>query len=664
MDGGQSPPTDGAANSTAPGAVLVSRRPPAGRPPGAALPGRGARLRPVAVAIALALAAASCVPAPRMTGPPIPTTPSPAAAEPAALLEARIEELLGRMTLEEKIGQMTLVEKGSITPEEVRARLIGGVLSGGGGYPRGQNPPEGWQRIVRGFQEAALQTRLGIPLLYGVDAVHGHGNVRGATVFPHNVALGASRDPDLVRRVARATAVEVAATGIHWNYAPVLAVPQDLRWGRAYEAFAERPELVTELGRAYLLGLQSVDGEVDLGHPLTVLGTPKHYVGDGGTSWGTSARYQIDQGLTEVDEETLRRVHLRPYRAAIEAGALSVMASFSSWGGLKMHAHRTLLTDVLRGELGFQGFVVSDWGGIDQLSADYDQAVVTAINAGVDMNMVPQDYDRFIRSLTAAVERGQVARARIDQAVGRILRAKLRLGLFERPLADPSLLERVGSAEHRRLARLAVARSLVQLKNADGTLPLSPDVPLVLVGGAHADDIGLQSGGWTIEWQGARGAITEGTTLLEGIRQAVSPRTEVHYDRFGRFERSAPEGLAEVGIAVVGEEPYAEGEGDRADLTLSQPQRRLVRRMRERVRRLVVVLISGRPLIVTGELELADAFVAAWLPGSEGQGVADVLFGQQPFTGRLPYTWPRDMSQVPLGAGAGGAEPLFPYGYP
>lgn len=611
-----------------------------------------------------------------MTDRPIRTTPSPAAAEPAGLLEARIEELLGRMTLEEKIGQMTLVEKGSITPEEVRARLIGGVLSGGGGYPRGHNSPEGWYRMVRGFQEAALQTRLGIPLLYGVDAVHGHGNVRGATVFPHSVGLGATRDPHLVRRVARATAVEMAATGIHWNYAPVLAVPQDLRWGRAYEAFGERPELVTELGRAYLLGLQSPDGQVDLGHPLTVLGTPKHYVGDGGTSWGTSTRYEIDQGVTEVDEETLRRVdeetlrrvHVQPYRAAIEAGALSVMASFSSWDGLKMHAHRTLLTDVLRGELGFQGFLVSDWGGIDQVSADYNQAVVTAINAGVDMNMVPEDYDRFIQSLTAAVERGEVARARIDEAVGRILRAKLRLGLFERTLAEASLLERVGSAEHRRLARLAVARSLVPLKNTDGTLPLSPDVPLVLVGGEHADDIGLQSGGWTIEWQGARAAITEGTTLLEGVRQAVSPGTEVHYDRFGRFERSAPEGLAGVGIAVVGEEPYAEGEGDRADLNLSEPQRHLIRRMRERARPLVVVLISGRPLIVTGELELADAFVAAWLPGSEGQGVADVLFGKQPFTGKLPYTWPRDMSQVPLGAGEGQAEgrsePLFPYGYP
>lgn len=574
----------------------------------------------------------------------------------------RVDDLLARMTLAEKIGQMTLVEKNSVTPDGVADQLLGGVLSGGGGYPPG-NTPEGWVDMVRAYQDAALQTRLGIPLLYGVDAVHGHNNLKGATIFPHNIGLGATQNPDLLTQIGRATAVEVAATGIFWNYAPVLAVPQDVRWGRTYEAFGENTELVTQLATAYQRGLQGAD----LADPQTVLATPKHFVADGGTAWGSSTTgdYQIDQGDAQMDEATLRAVHLPPYQAAIDAGALSVMVSFSSWNGTKMHAHDYLLTEVLKGELGFDGFLVSDWQAIDQIDpGDYDASVVTAVNAGIDMNMVPYDAGRFIRTLTRAVENGDVSQARIDDAVRRILTAKFALGLFERPYADPDLLSQIGSDAHRDLAREAVRQSLVLLKNEGDALPLSADTPLIFVAGEAADDIGIQSGGWTIEWQGQVGNITPGTTLLDGIEAAVGPNTAVHFDRFGKFDRVDDAGgnpaIADIGIAVVGERPYAEGVGDSADLSLAESELAIIDRLRERSKQLVVVLISGRPLIVTEPLATADAFVAAWLPGSEGAGVADVLFGAAPFSGKLPYSWPHDVDQLPA---AGAADPLFASGY-
>jgi beta-glucosidase len=576
----------------------------------------------------------------------------------------RVCDLLGRMTLAEKIGQMTQVENRSITPAEVARHAIGSVLSGGGGNPE-PNTPENWASMVRGYQEAALQTRLGIPLLYGADAVHGHSNVRGAVVFPHNIGLGASKDVSLVKRIGQITATEALSTGIHWAFAPAVSVPQDIRWGRTYEGFSEDIELVTRLGVAQLEGLQNWDGAPDLSHPRTVLASVKHFVGDGGTSWGsnTTNNWIIDQGVTVVDEATLRTVHLPPYLAALKAGARNIMVSLSSWGGLRMHAHHYLLTDVLKGELGFDGFLVSDWQAVDYVHADYGTAVATSINAGVDMVMTPYDGPRFISALAQAIEHGDVPLDRIDDAVRRILTIKFELGLFERPFGDESLLPLVGSEPHRAVAREAVRKSLVLLKNDGGTLPLAKDTPLILVAGPAADDVGLQCGGWTIAWQGQAGNIVPGTTVLTGIRTAVSENATVRYDPAGDFgagEGSGAEAVADVGIVVLSEEPYAEGEGDRADLHLPEADVALLRRVRSRCERLVVILISGRPMIITDQLGLVDAFVAVWLPGTEGDGVAQALFGDYPFTGRLPYTWPKSMDQIPPKQGD---TALFPLGY-
>jgi beta-glucosidase len=571
-------------------------------------------------------------------------------------VDERVEDLLGRMSLEEKIGQMTLVEKNSIRSADIAGKYIGGLLSGGGGYPT-PNTPEGWAEMVRGFQDQALQSPLGIPLIYGVDAVHGHNNVQGAVIFPQNVGLGAANDPDLMTRIGQATANEMIATGIYWNYAPVVAVPQDIRWGRTYEAYGDHTELVSTLGTAFLVGLQGDN----LADPLTVLGTPKHYIGDGGTTWGTSTTgdYQIDQGDMQVDEATLRELYLPPYQAAIDAGAQSIMISFSSWNGTKMHAEKYLITDVLKSELAFAGFVVSDWAGVDQIDRDCYTAFVTAINAGVDMNMVPCDYNRFITAMEKAVEKGDISEARIDDAVRRILTVKFNLGLFEYPYGHDELLELVGSDAHRALAREAVGKSLVLLKNDGDLLPLSTESDLIYVGGQAADDIGIQSGGWTIEWQGKPGDITPGTTILEAIQNTVSSDTEVIYSPDGEFDGA--EGTAPVCIAAVGERPYAEGLGDDPDLLLSKPDLKTVSAMRDVCDKLVVILVTGRPLIITDEIDGWDALLVAWLPGTEGQGVADGLFGLRPITGKLSYTWPRAVDQLPLGAGEG--DPLFPFGY-
>lgn len=591
----------------------------------------------------------------------------PAYRDPSLPVEARVADLLARMTLEEKVGQLTLIERGSIGPAEVQRYGIGAVLSGGGGYPPGDNTVEGWAAMVRGYQDAALATRLGIPLLYGVDAVHGHANLVGAVVFPHNVGLGAADDAALVEAIARATALEMLATGIHWNYAPVLAVPRDIRWGRTYEGYGEDPALVARLALAALRGYQGDD----LAAPHAVLATPKHFVGDGGTAFGSSPLPEglLDRGDADLDEATLRRVHLDPYRDVIADGARSVMVSYSSWQGVPLHGHAYLLRDVLRGELGFEGFVVSDWAGVDDVDPDYDRAVAAALNAGVDMNMVPYDHRRFIRAVLRAVEGGDVSLARLDEAVANVLRVKFELGLFERPHGDVALQAVVGSAEHRTLAREAVARTLVLLKNERDTLPLDPAVfATVLVAGSAADSIGMQSGGWTIEWQGSRASLTPGTTILEGIRAAVGDDAAVLHDARGRFEALDPAASGGVlGIAVVGEPPYAEWFGDDATLELPLADALAVERLRQQVDTLVVVLISGRPLIIEWELMAADAFVAAWLPGSEGDGVADVLFGLREATGTLPYTWPRSVRQLPFDHDApppGGCDaPLFPRGY-
>ena len=572
----------------------------------------------------------------------------------------RAADLLARMTLEEKIGQMTLVEKWSIESDAVTQYFIGGVLSGGGGTPA-RNTVEGWAEIVDNFQKAALKTRLKIPIIYGVDAVHGHGNLKGAVIFPHNIGLGAARDPDLVRRVAKATAAEMAATGIRWNYAPTISVGRDIRWGRTYEVFSENMDLVTQLGVAYFEGLQGNS----LSDYMSVLATPKHYIGDGGTLWGSSkhSTYIIDVGDLQVDEAIIRALHLPPFRKVVEAGAKSIMISLCSWNGTKMHGHRYLLTEILKNELGFDGFVVSDWEGINQVDSDYYTAVVTAINAGIDMNMVPTDYEKFIDMMKSAVQKGDISEERIDDAVKRILVVKLTMGLFEQPFSKPDLFNLVGSKKHRLLAREAVAKSIVLLKNDNNVLPISKDTPLIFLAGEGADDIGIQCGGWTIEWQGATGAIIPGTTLKEAFNNVASG--QIQYNRSGNFDnildKNGQPATADVGIVVVSEKPYAEGMGDSDKLVLGQTDADLIGRVRERSRKVVVIIISGRPLVITDYVNMADAWVAAWLPGTEGQGIADVIFGDAPFTGKTPFTWPASMDQIPLGKSDG--EPLFLFGH-
>jgi beta-glucosidase len=635
------------------------------------------RWRWVATAVGAALLAASCTPgdsAPTTTEASSTTTtsvvenPTTTSTTIAPYLDAtlddetRIEDLVARMTLDEKLGQMTLVHKNAASLSQITEQGIGAVLSGGGQAPS-PNTPEAWVEMITRFQDAALATRLGIPLLYGSDAVHGHNNLVGAVIFPHNIGLGATGSPDLVERIAEATAVEAAATGVTWNYAPVLAVARDIRWGRTYESFGEDTSLVTELATAYLRGLQGDD----LRDPDTILGTPKHFVGDGAAEWGTSttSSYWIDQGDTSISVEELREIHLAPYPPAIDAGALSIMASYSSFQGTKLHASRELLTDVLKGELGFEGFVVSDWAGIDQIEPeDYEASVITAINAGIDMNMVPGDYFAAIDAVRAGVERGEVSMERIDDAVRRILRAKMALGLFENPYPDPALVDRIGSSEHRELAGEAVEKSMVLLTNDAASLPI--DAATIFVAGTAADDIGWQSGGWTISWQGGLGPTTPGTTLLDGIRRLAPEGTAVHYDSTGRFDDEVP-ARADVGIVAVGERPYAEGVGDNGRLTIDERQLDAVQRVRDRVDTLVVVVVSGRPLMLDEILDPADAIVAAWLPGSEGAAMAGPLFGAVPFTGSLPFTWPRDVEQLPFDgvtqASTGCDGPLFPYGH-
>lgn len=583
-------------------------------------------------------------------------------------VEERVADLLGRMSLAEKIGQMTLVEKGSIDPAAVERYAIGGVLSGGGGYPRNNNTVEGWAEMVNAYQDAALSTPLAIPMIYGVDAVHGHAALAGAVIFPHNIGLGAARNPQLVTDIARITAQEMVATGIYWNYAPVLAVPQDIRWGRTYEGYSENTELVTELATAMLVGLQ---GE-NLSGPTAVLGTPKHFVGDGGTAYGTSPLPNglLDRGVTDVDEATLRAVHLAPYISAIENGARSIMVSFSSWGGKRMHGQAYLLQDVLRGELGFDGFIVSDWEALKDVAPDYADAVVLAINAGIDMNMVPYDYTGFIDTLTAAVNSGAVTMERIDEAVSNILRVKFEMGLFERPFANVDAQALVGSEAHREVARDAVRQSLVLLKNQNSALPLDANAnQTVFVAGPAADSLGMQSGGWTLEWQGFnQNNLTQGTTIIEALEAAFGENTEIKYSARGRYPAvNGSPAHADIGIVVVGEDPYAEYLGDSADLALSTRDIGLINNLRDKVDTLIVILLSGRPVIVDTQLNLADAFVAAWLPGSEGAGVTDVLFGGYDFVGKLPYTWPRSVEQLPFDfanlPSEGCEAPLFPFGY-
>ena len=572
----------------------------------------------------------------------------------AAQPDARVESLLSRMTLDEKLGQMTQVDMNALKDKaDVKNCFLGSVLSGGSSDPDDITAP-GWAKAVEEFQSWAFRTRLKIPLLYGIDAVHGHNNVDGAVIFPHNIGLGATRNPALVEQAGRVTAQEMAATGIRWTFAPCIAVARNPRWGRTYESFGETPELAELLGAAAVRGFQ---GE-SLEEPTSVLACAKHFLGDGGTRDG------IDQGNTDCDEATLRKIHLPGYAAAIRAGVGSIMVSYSSWNGKKMHGNKYLLTDVLKGEMGFQGFLVSDWAAIDQLSSDYKSDVEMSINAGLDMVMIPNgpgkknNYLDFLRLLKELVAENRIPQSRIDDASRRVLRAKFNLGLFDEPFADRRLLALVGSDGHRAVARDCVRQSLVLLKNTNSALPLRKDIKHLLVVGKAAADLGMQCGGWTIDWNGRTGEVTHGgTTILAAIRKAVAPGTEVTFSP----DDSGAVG-ADAAVVVVGEMPYAEMRGDRKDLQVSAEDLALVKKVRATGIPVITVLFSGRPLILGQMLDESDALVAAWLPGTEGQGIADVLFGDYAPTGKLPCTWPRSMAQLAHQNEQNIQDaPLFPY---
>ncbi len=617
------------------------------------------------------------------------------AAEPAYRdshlpVEHRVGDLLSRMTLAEKVGQMTQAERGDVdaNPTEITTYGLGSVLSGGGSVPA-SNTPEAWADMVDRFQAAALETRLGIPLLYGVDSVHGHGNLLGATVFPHNIGLGATRDPGLVEEIGHITAKETRASGPQWAFAPCVCVARDDRWGRTYESFGEDPGLVIRL-ETVIDGLQGEPGELD--RPDRVLATAKHFAGDGLTAYGTGeGDYTVDQGIDQVSRAEFDRLALAPYGPAVNKHHVgSVMPSFSSvdWtedgldNPIKMHANQGLLTDVLKGQLGFDGLVISDWRAIRQIPGTYREQVRLSVLAGIDMFMEPNSgspsgWKDFIATLTELVEAGEVPMSRIDDAVSRILTAKFELGLFERPFTDRRHIDTIGSKAHRRVARQAVAESQVLLKNKQDTLPLgSGKKQPVYVAGSNADNIGNQAGGWTLTWQGGSTNVIPGQTVLEAVRATSKSRVQ--------FSETAgdPVPANAAGVVVVGETPYAEGFGDvngpqwaydpgdngvprpQKTMLLSDADQLAIRRVCSVAESCTVLVVSGRPMIIPPELLLQiDALVASWLPGSEGMGVADVLFGRKPFTGKLPVTWPRSVAQEPINVGDANYDPLYRFGF-
>lgn len=592
----------------------------------------------------------------------------------------RVDALMSKMTLAQKIGQMVQTERMSISPEEVKAWHIGSVLSGGGSCP-GDNTVQDWVTMNDAYWGASMEAdegHLAIPIIYGVDAIHGHNNVEGATIFPHNIGLGAANDPDLLERIAQVTAREILATGVEWTFAPTLAVARNNQWGRTYESYSESPEIVSSYSGRFVQGLQG-----DLGTD-SVVACVKHWVGDGGTTHG------IDQGETTVSEAELERLHITPYYRAIEAGALTVMASFNSWQGEKCHGHKYLLSYLLKDRMQFNGYIISDWDGIDYLSENYFDAVAAGVNAGIDMFMVSEHWRPFIDHLTHHVARGTVPMDRIDDAVRRILRVKFSYGLFEKPRPTQRTWSNdssFGSQEHREVAREAVRKSLVMLKNEGGHLPLNKS-QRILVAGKNAHNTGHQCGGFTIAWQGTSGNdfVVGGTSIWEGVQQ-LAPNAVLSQD--GNGEEADPE-VHDVAIVVIGETPYAEGMGDirtgddvivqagsqiNGLLKVLEPygnttvladlhpeDLEVITKIASRGIPVVTVLVSGRPLVTNQELEASSSFVAAWLPGSEGQGVADVLFGDENFSGRLSFSWPKNTDQT-LNVGDADYDPKFSYGF-
>jgi beta-glucosidase len=603
--------------------------------------------------------------------------------DPNLPVPQRVSDLLSRMTLAEKIGQMTQTERyqvyGDATP--ITTYGLGSILSGGGSTPT-DNTPEAWADMIDRFQSAALATRLHIPLIYGIDSVHGDGNMYGATVFPHNIGLGATRDPALVRDVEHVTAEETRASGPQWTFAPCICAPQDDRWGRTYEGFSEDPALVERMETA-IDGFQGGPGQ--LKNNDRVLATAKHFAGDGDTKYGTAlGDYKIDQGVAVTNHQDFYDKALRQYVPAVQDHHVgSAMPSYSSvdWtedgvgNPIKMHANQDLITGWLKNQTGFGGFVISDWEGIHQIPGSWATQVSTGVNAGIDMMMEPNSYQSFISTLTDEVNNGDVPMSRIDDAVSRILTKKFELGLFERPFTDRTNIGDIGSADHHALARRAAAESQVLLKNRDGALPF-PRRSNVYLAGSNANNIGNQAGGWTLTWQGGSTTQIPGTTILDGIREDTDGHVTYSADA------SAPIHRGDLGIVVVGETPYSEGFGDVGgpqwaydpgdngvprpvkDMQLSAADKAAVDKVCTEAAKCAVVVVSGRPLIIDpAQRNAADGLVAAWLPGSEGAGVADTLFGVRPFNGRLPVSWPRTLSQEPINKGDANYDPLYRFGW-
>ncbi|CAG7903149.1 unnamed protein product [Brassica rapa] len=603
--------------------------------------------------------------------------------DPKAAVEERVEDLLTRMTLPEKLGQMCQVDRFNFsfyppaTRHEIFTKyLIGIVLSNP--YDTGANPSK---RVVEAntMQKLSLSTRLGIPLLYAIDAVHGHNTFINATIFPHNVGLGATRDPDLVKKIGAITALEVRATGIAQAFAPCVAVCRDPRWGRCYESYSEDPKVVTMMTESIMEGLQG-NAPYVADFKTKLAGCAKHFVGDGGTVGG------INENNTVADNATLFGIHMPPFEIAVKKGIASIMASYSSLNGVKMHANRAMITDYLKNTLKFQGFVISDWLGIDRITtpprANYTYSIEASINAGIDMVMVPFQYIEFLEGLTKLVNGGYIPMSRIDDAVRRVLRVKFSIGLFENPLAEETLVAEFGSEAHREVAREAVRKSMVLLKNGktnvDKVIPLQRNVKKIVVAGAHANNMGWQCGGFTLTWQGFNGTgenigrnkamqlptgKTRGTTILEAIMKTVDHTTEVVYVEEPNQDTSKLHADAAYTIVVVGEAPYAETQGDSTTLSIAAPGPDTIRHTCGSGMKCIVVLVTGRPLVIESYLDTIDALVVAWLPGTEGQGITDVLFGDHPFTGTLPRTWMKSVTQLPMNVGDKNYDPLFPFGY-
>jgi beta-glucosidase len=566
----------------------------------------------------------------------------------AQKIEDKINRLVANMTLNEKIGQMTQVERKELDHiSDLATYNIGSLLSGGGSAPT-PNSLNAWIDMYNEYQTISMQSSSGIPMIYGIDAVHGHSNVKGAVIVPHNIGLGATWNTDLVKEVLKVVAKEVAATGIDWTFAPCVAVPQNERWGRTYEGFGETSEINQIMGIASVVGLQGNDLALD----NTILACAKHFIGDGGTTDG------IDQGDTEINEEVLRSLHMPAYIDAIEQGVGTIMATYNSWNGQKVHGYKYLLTDVLKTELGFEGFIISDWKGVDQVREDYKEAIKLSINAGVDMIMVPDRYKTFINHTKELVNEGQISMSRIDDAVKRILKQKILLGLFEQPYATNSSAEidAFGSAEHRDIARQAVRESLVVLDAKNNVLPLKQDGQTIGLAGVLADDLGAQCGGWTIAWQGGNGDITEGTSILEGF-QKLAGTSKIHFSKTADFEQDI-----DVAIVVIGEKtPYSEGGGDRSSLNIENQDIALLKKLKSKNIPTIAILISGRPIILGEALQHSDAMIAAWYPGTEGDGIAEVLFGLFDPKGKLTHSWPNHMHQIPINLGDANYQPLYPF---